>query len=284
MAETSEVCTENFSEGFTGLFKSDQTAVKKRVVYEHPLNERVRSRLRLEHLFCQINYRLKSVSPWDSRSAVEGLIDILDFLSRNDLKPDLIKDLERCQQEYQRLIRLPDVDQERLNQLLEKISTVHDTLMNQEGQPARDLNDNPLLNSVRQRSNIPGGTCRFDLPAYHHWLQRVPKQRQNELAEWLSLLEPLRAAIELSLYLIRNNATTSHEMAKEGLFQMKLDDSSRQAYQLIRVTVPDSCTYYPEISGGKHRLTIRFFEYTHSRQRPEQTGEDVQFDLCCCII
>jgi cell division protein ZapD len=283
MSETADNYPENFSENFSGLFKAEQTSAKKRVVYEHPLNERVRSRLRLEHLFEQVNYRLKSISTWDSRAAVEGLIKILDFIGRNDLKPDLMKDLERWEQEYTRLQTLPGVDQERLNRLLEKIRRTVGELAQLERQAERALNENPLINSVRQRSGIPGGTCDFDLPAYHFWLQRIPQQRQSELAEWLYTLEPLRTAIELSLYLVRNNADTSHEVAKEGVFQMKPDDS-RQVFQLIRVMLPGTCPYYPEISGGKHRLTIRFFEYTHSRQRSEQTEQNVQFELCCCVV
>lgn len=280
MSEAVDICGENSAENFTGPFRGEQSA-KKRIVYEHPLNEHIRSWLRLEHLFCHISYRIKSISPWDSRAALEGLIEILDFIGRNDLKPELIKALEHYVQNFQRLTSLDNVDQERLSHLLERIDTVLSGLIELEGQPGRSVSEVPLLNSVRQRMNIPGGTCQFDLPVYHHWLQRSPKQRQNDLSEWLYTLEPLRTAIDLSLYLIRNNATTTHNIAEGGLFQTKLD--AQQGYQLVRATLPGNHPCYPEISGGKHRLTIRFFEYKHSRQRPEQTDQDVQFELCCCM-
>ena len=34
--------------------------------------------------------------------------------------------------------------------------------------------------SIRSRVGIPGGTCGFDLPAYHAWQHHAPEQRQNE--------------------------------------------------------------------------------------------------------
>jgi cell division protein ZapD len=277
MFDAVDLCSEKFSEPF----KMEHSAMKKRTTYEHPLNERVRSWLRLEHLFCQLNYRIKSVSPWDSRAAVEGLLEILDFISRNDLKPELVKELERYTQEFQQLQQVTGVDQTRLAQLLERINEVLTVLMAQEGPFGRQLQEIPLLASVRQRSNIPGGTCHFDLPAYHYWLQRPPKHRQNDLHEWLSAFEPVRTAIELCLYLIRNNATASHEVAEEGFFQTRLDGQG--IYQLVRVSLPVDSPYYPEISGGKQRFSIRFFEY-NAHRRAEQTEKNISFELCCCMV
>ena len=65
------------------------------VYYEQPLNERMRSFLRLEHLFKQAAYTFRGYSIWDSRSTLNSLTSILEILSRNDLKTDLLKELER---------------------------------------------------------------------------------------------------------------------------------------------------------------------------------------------
>ena len=50
----------------------------KPVIYEQPLNERVRTFLRLEHLFCQTDYTLRGFSVWDSRASLDSLVDTLD--------------------------------------------------------------------------------------------------------------------------------------------------------------------------------------------------------------
>ena len=64
------------------------------IVYEQPLNERMRTLLRLEHLFDQTNHALKESSAWDHRRAVSGIIEILSLLERADLKTEFIKEID----------------------------------------------------------------------------------------------------------------------------------------------------------------------------------------------
>ncbi len=65
------------------------------IIYEQPLNERMRNFLRLEHLFNHIEFRSQDTLEWDCRSTLESLLEINDLLSRSDLKGELIKELER---------------------------------------------------------------------------------------------------------------------------------------------------------------------------------------------
>jgi cell division protein ZapD len=261
-------------------FRMEHSSLKKKVTYEQPLNERVRNWLRLEYLFACVGNRIKSLSPWDSRAAVSGLIEILEFIGRTEVKNDLLKDLERHRQDLTRWRETPGVDQQRLTQLLEKLESLLARLGETEGQLGQRLAQNHLITMVRQRSTIPGGTCRFDLPAYYYWLQRTPKQRQNDLSEWLAIFDPLREAIELHLYLIRHNASTSLETASAGFFQTRLDP--QVPYQLVRISLPAEYSCYPEISGGKHRFSVRFFEYESAQAQPRATEQDISFELCCC--
>ena len=60
------------------------------IYYEQPVNERMRNFLRLEHLFKQSAYTLRGYSIWDSRSTLNSITSILDLLSRNDLKTELL--------------------------------------------------------------------------------------------------------------------------------------------------------------------------------------------------
>lgn len=65
------------------------------VCYEQPLNERVRFLLRLEFLFQQVTHAMRGHSPWDSRFALQGLLDILALTGRNEFKGELLKELDR---------------------------------------------------------------------------------------------------------------------------------------------------------------------------------------------
>ena len=73
------------------------------VVYEQPLNEKMRTLLRLEFLFQQGRHYAVGESAWDSRAAISTLLDIQGILmGRTDLKGDLIKEMDRQIQEIRR--------------------------------------------------------------------------------------------------------------------------------------------------------------------------------------
>jgi cell division protein ZapD len=259
--------------------------VKKKITYEQPLNERMKQLLRIEYLFSGIHYSLKAPSAWDSRHVVSLLLDILELLGRNgDLKADLAHDLEHHAHRLERWQNTPNVDTQRVTELLGGVRTALAKLSTVDGVFGEEMLNTPhnLFTTLRQRASIAGGTCRFDVPNYHHWLQRSPKQRLDDLSEWLMPLEIVREAVDLNLYMIRNNAQVSQETANMGFFQSKLD--ANLDYQLIRISLPLEHACYPEISGGKQRFTIRFFEQTDMRERPLQTEQDVNFELCCCMM
>jgi cell division protein ZapD len=139
-----------------------------------------------------------------------------------------------------------------------------------------------FLYSIRQRSSIAGGTCDFDLPAYHYWLQHTSiEARKQQIRTWFDQFSSARSAIDITLRLIRSSTVFSTQTATKGFYQHTLDSSHPN--QLIRVQVAKDASYYPEISGGKHRFTVRFMNFDIN-QRPQQISEDVEFSLSCCAM
>lgn len=256
--------------------------VKRKIIYEQPLNDRMRHLLRMELLFAGMMYRLKGPAEWDSRAVIDGIIDILDFNARVELKTELINDLKLHLETLEQWQRTPKVDDDTIKKIAKQINYLLEKLQSQNFQLGERFAKNQVINQVRQRRNIIGGTCRGDLPGYFYWLQKNPKQRQDDLNEWLAPLILLKDAIELNLYLIRQNAVTSQEMALMGFYQSKLE--MHTSYQMIQVILPTEHPCYPEINGGKQRFTIRFFEPTQQEKRPSQTQQDVNFELTCCMI
>src|SRR4051812_25268719 len=84
------------------------------VTYEQPLNERMRTFLRLDFLYQQTLYHEERADSWAMRAAMAGLLDILAITARGDIRADVLKDLERqmaVMGEYQ---SRPGVDSGRL--------------------------------------------------------------------------------------------------------------------------------------------------------------------------
>ena len=238
--------------------------------------------LRMEFLFRQVAHYINGASEWDNRNAISALIEIVDFISRSDIKTELIKELERHANTLNALVNSPAVDNQRLSAILEKIDYFLGQLRDSAYQPGQTLRQNEFLMSIKQRDSIPGGTCNFDIPGYFHWLHRPPQSKTTDLQNWQSDLLLLKDSIKLSLQMIRNSNTPSSEQAEKGFFQKQIE--ANVACHLIRVVLPDDSKYYPEISGGKHRFAVRFMEQSSTVDRPVQTKDTVPFELHCCIL
>ncbi|HLB31561.1 MAG TPA: cell division protein ZapD [Gammaproteobacteria bacterium] len=253
-----------------------------RIIYEQPLSERVRSFLRIEHLFNQVEYFIKGTSEWENRQTLVLLIEIVDFLSRSDLKSELMKELERHANTLAGLNGSPGVDANRLRAILDNINTNLYTLRDTGCQPGQCLRQDEFITTIKQRIAIPGGTCNFDLPNYNFWLHRSPEERAQQINYWLNDLLIIRDSINLCLQMIRNSTNPVYKQAETGFYQQIIE--SNVACQLIRVLLPAEAACYPEISGGKHRFTIRFLEQPRTSIRPVQTKAAVDFELHCCIL
>ena len=252
-----------------------------RVEYEQPLSERIRTFLRLEHLFCQTDYTLRGFSVWDSRSTLLSLVDTLEILNRSDFKSELILELDRQTNKLASLQNRPGVDNQQLDRLLSELDEVEQKLHQLTGTIGQSIRDHELIASLRQRGSIPGGDCPMDLPTLHLWLQQPPEQRIEQLEKWNGALSIVRKPVALLLGMIREASNPITKLATEGFYQQNLDSNS--SIQLVRVSMDASLPCYAEISVGKHRLTIRFLEPQEGR-RPLQVQNNVEFELTCCAI
>lgn len=256
--------------------------VKDAIFYEQPLNERIRSFLRLEFLFAQAAQHLHDDSQWGSRNTLTSLLDILSIFGRTDLKTEVLKELERHAATLGRLESNPSVDRTRLKNTLGELDALSKKLHQSSGPIAADLKSNEFLGSIQQRLAIPGGTCDFDLPGFHFWLQQPPQQRTRDLAAWLNRFEAIASAIQMILRLVRESAVLKPVVAEAGFFQKTLD--ANHPCQLVRVAVDRSVPYYAEVSGGRHRFTVRFMRASETDGHVRQATENIPFELGCCVI
>lgn len=252
-----------------------------RVTYEQPLNERMRVLLRLEHLFHQSHHHLQGDSRSDSRCAIMSLLELVSIFERTEIKADIIKELDRNNANLAKLREVPGVDVSRLGEILQELVVLGEGLVALQGPVGRSLRSSEFLSAILQRSSIPGGTCDFDLPLFHYWLQRPADERLAALKAWFQVFDPIPKAVNTVLGLVRQSTSPVQQTARAGFYQQGLD--TQPPGQLVRVILPADSPYYAEISGGKHRFTIRFMEPNYV-DRPLQTAADVDFTLACCTL
>jgi cell division protein ZapD len=238
--------------------------------------------MRLEQLFHQLNHFMNGSSVYDKRAAIDSLLDILTIFSRSDLKSELIKELDRHAKVLGQLSHNQDVDKTRLQTILAELGQASRNLYNSSGKVGASVMESGLFQSISQRSAIPGGSCSFDLPAFHYWLEQGKAEQQRDLQQWTQPFADIRIAIDLILGYIRQSSAPKQEIAQAGFFQLALDSS--HPVQLLRVGVPASARCFAEISGGKHRFSIRFMKPSNDENRPSQTQDDIAFTLSRCAV
>jgi cell division protein ZapD len=218
---------------------------------------------------------------WSNRAAIEGLLSIMSVFGRSDLKTEILKELERHVSNLERVRQQPGVNMEALGLVLDDLEQAIHQVYRMDGQIARNLRSNEFLTAIMQRSSIPGGGCNFDLPQYHRWLNQPHELRQDQMSEWMHELHPVREAVVLLLNLVRGSNLPSDETAHQGFFQKSLEPSSPA--QLVRVGLPRQTNVFTEISGNKHRFSIRFLE-SMDAGKPSQSKQDIPFQLTTCIF
>ena len=250
------------------------------LTFEQPLNERMRTFLRLDFLYNQALYHNEMASPWGSRAAVSSLLDILAITTRGDVRSDVLKELESQLTTLNEFASRPGVDGQRLKTLTSNLLRLRADLLSAGLAFLQPLRDSEFLSAIKHRSAIPGGTCEFDLPDYYFWLTQPDDTRMRTFNQWLGLLRPLCDGIAELLWLTRHNGRDRQEIAAGGTFNMTFDRDN--PLQLLRISLPASAGLYPEISGSHYRCSVRFLSWNGLATRPTQATDDVAFLLTCC--
>lgn len=249
------------------------------VLYEQPLNEKVRSFLRMEFLFQLAEHTMAGKTEWDRRQTLSTFIDILNLIGRGDVRGEMTKELGHYSAQLGGLRNRDDLDQQRLAATKQKVDAAVMRLNAYTGQPGHQLRDHELIYSIRQRSSITGGTCAFDIPQLHLWLQQPVEAQNANLRQWFSSFDVLREGLNLYLNILRESAAPKAEKSQRGVFHQTFN--LQRAPKMVQVYLPAAADIYPEISGGRHRLSIRFMRQSEWEKRPSQVLEDVDFELAC---
>ncbi|MBO6228668.1 MAG: cell division protein ZapD [Shewanella sp.] len=223
------------------------------LVYEQPLNEKIRSYLRLEYLDKQLQSNLNHDH---QHRCFYPLFSLCELSERCDYRNEVLKDIERHLLQLSKWQELDHVDHQQIDLYINALTQAREPLQKPD------------------RFGMPGACCNFDLPQLHYWLAKPWEEKQQDYRSWIAHFEPLLTPITLLLQLTRSTAHYDNAVAHAGFYQ----GDSAQALALVRVKVDASHGCYPTISGHKNRFAIHFVQFEQQRH----SDRSIDFLLATC--
>lgn len=246
------------------------------LIYEHPLNEKLRAYLRLEYLLLQLNDLQPLESHWQQHAFFNCLFNLIEVLDRNDVRPDLIKDCERSEASLVAWANHPSVSAEKLTPVLQQAVCLQAELLRSSGKLVGNLKDDKFLAPLRQRFTIPGGTCFFDVPQLQYWFHLSLPERQQMTQNWCAELSLLQQTLTFILGFCREKGQFAELEAEHGFYQ-----SNTEQHELLRIRYRCKDGVYPTVSGNKYRFAVRFMQLCDDTGR-NSSEKNVRFALACC--
>jgi cell division protein ZapD len=248
------------------------------ILYEYPFNERIRTYLRLEHLFRRLGELIPRSHPLDHHYALATIFEVMDVAARADLKSDVLKDLERQKHALAAYRGNPAISEQALDEVIRQIEACFTAVNGTPGKAGQPLTENEWLMSIRSRAGIPGGTCEFDLPGYYAWQHLPAEERRADLERWAGTLAPLAESIHLLLKMLRDSGMPQKVIASGGQLQQTLPQG--RTFQLLRLRIDPSLGVVPEISGNRLIVSVRLMRQ-HS-ERMQASSDNTPFELTLC--
>ena len=239
-------------------------------IYELPLNERLRTFMRIEFLYSRLKYFSSNLDDnWQTRTVIHTLLEIYSILSRTDVRREVLADLDRYIMQMQRFQSAPDADNNMVNDILEDL----DSLKNQVVEIGTDyllkLREDEFIASLLHRHTLPGGKAEFDMPKYKFFLESDKKDVAIQINNWIDIIRPICEGIDKLMWIIRESNEPIATVAVGGQYNHQIE--RRTQISLVRIITNDT-NVYPEISGGRHLIAVRFFNQNRD-------GEYVQFEV-----
>lgn len=251
-------------------------ASKDYIDYEFPLNERTRLFLRIEEVFNRINHFFAQSHSQEHHIVMLLLIELTELCQRADLKAELLMTLDYQANQFTTYLHHPLVDQNLLNTLLQEIHTVQHELINSIGIFGQDIRQNDMITSLKKRSVLIGGPATFDIPIYHHWLNRSAEERYSYLLDLIGTFKPLYEAIRIVLRLLRSAPKMiTYSSNQNGYFEYTL---AGQMVDLLSVRMNQSESFFPDLSANKYCATIQFM-HINSESHLVKYQEQIAFKL-----
>lgn len=250
------------------------------ILYEFPCNECIRFYLRVESLAKRFQWFCSQESSIAHQAAIGAIFDLSDVAARSDLRNELVRELTRQRQSLEAAARNATGEEaECMKRRLAEFSEVSADVSRVVGRSGQNIRDNEWIQLIRNRQQLPGGTCEFDVPQLHYWLSRPAEQRREELEALTRTLLPTTRAVSLILGRMRETTLIRDAEAVNGMLQLPV---SGRSYTLARIWLQQDSRLVPEASANKYMLWLRFSR-PDERFRLHVAKERVPFRLGLCL-
>ncbi|MCS5709187.1 cell division protein ZapD [Candidatus Berkiella cookevillensis] len=224
--------------------------------YEFPISERYRIMLRLEHLFQFSRDRINLNHPADFELFLQTLIEISELFKRTAYQSELLDEIQKYHNYLLGLMEIPSVDKIALDSILTNIESSSKSLK-KFNIDAIQFFKHEIVKDFRKRDALSLHHPCFDMPLLHYWSNHNHAlTRQTMLTEWIEEFAPIEDTLLLLLHLVRQSAYPKSEITTQGKFLLNLSNASTSP--LIKISYDANLKVYPEISGSKHRVYLRF--------------------------
>ena len=254
------------------------------ITFEFPLNERIRRLLRIEEIYQKFEHQLKNTHDYFEFSCFNTLFEIVQLVSRSDLKIDFLQELERQEKKQLVLLDHQGLKEGQLDpkEIISMIQIARKKLENIDVKPGFNFNNNLFLEEVKKRISSPGGLLDVDFPNFRNWsIQKTRKSKLEDFKTWAQPLMVFKDAASVILLILRYQCQVESIKAKEGKHQQTIDPL--KTFDLIRLELENALNIYPEISANKYTVNV-FFNQLNKELKKEPVKSNLEFKYSICWL
>ncbi len=248
------------------------------LLFEHPCQTIVKTLLKLEHA---LQAFAQHTQTHDVSSTMAHLMCLIRMVSRADVKAQITKHMHQQHRHLLNFKGRPQVHGPTLDQTLHHLEAHLSHLTHATSLLDAQLIDHPLLKTLQTDWLQDGVLARHCNHAFHAWCALPYAACQPTLEAWQAALQPITAMVSILLKLIRQSATFQDVTCHNTTFTKHLSANLNLA--MVRIRLPNTVGIIPEISAGRHQMTIQFKKSVIEAHDMTQTHCMVTtFAYACC--
>jgi len=253
------------------------------ILYEKPLNETMRLLLRLDALFTRYSQLSADNHPITLDEKLSVLLRLIAITDRADLKSKLTQLVHQLILRLQQWQKHKDAHQAPILEALQQAQHCLAYFDQTRDKIGHHLREHFFVKQLLAQFNHPGGLTNFSLPIYALWQQQILEQKGHDIHDWMKEFNPLKSCIELLLKFIRQNSDCKTAWVDNGFYQQPID--TKKTIQIFQVKVPIAFNVYPNISVGRHHVSIHFHHVPQAGfDMSEPYAKPFECQLCFCDL